>query len=98
MSTYIDKSFCRGVVPAGIPPFNFERREQLVKMLGTDEKVRVITAPSGYGKSALSASFVNSKQGFKNTVWMDCLSPCFTRDLTSNDMQKALERDRKSVV
>ena len=92
MSTYIDKSFCRGVVPAGIPAFNFERREQLVKMLGTDENVRVITAPSGYGKSALSASFANSKQGFKNTVWLDCLSPCFTRDLCNSEIQKGLHR------
>ena len=88
MSSYIEKAFCRGVVPAGVPAFSHERRDQLVKMLGTSEKVRVITAPSGYGKSALSASFANTKQCFKDTVWVDCLSSCFIRDLSNNAMRE----------
>ena len=88
MSSFIEKSFCKGVVPAGVPAFNYDRREQLVKMLGTNELVRVVMAPSGYGKSALCASFANTKQGFRKTAWVDCMSPCFIRDLCNGEIAK----------
>lgn len=91
MSAFVEKSFCRGVVPAGIPAFNYERREQLLKMMGTNESVRVLNAPSGYGKSALSASYVNSTLGFKNTVWLDCASSNFIRDLNNSELIKTLK-------
>ena len=86
MSAYIEKSFCKGVVPAGIPAFNYERREQLFKMMGTGESVKVVYGPSGYGKTALCASFVNSLQNFRDTIWFDCMSPCFKRDLRNHHM------------
>lgn len=92
MSAYVNRAFCRGVVPVGVPAFDYDRRDQLVKMLGTSEMVQVITAPSGYGKSSLCASFANSKQGFNKTVWLDCLSPCFIRDLSSHEIQRTLSQ------
>ena len=90
MSAYIEKSFCKGVVPAGIPAFNYERREQLFKMMGTGESVKVVYGPSGYGKTALCASFVNSLQNFRDTIWFDCMSPCFKRDLRNHHMCSSL--------
>lgn len=87
MSFYIERVFCKGVVPSGIPSFNYERRELISKLLCAKDKPRAIVAPSGYGKTALCASYAQTIYSFKDTVWFDCASPCFLRDLDADRLE-----------
>ena len=100
MGFYVDRVFCKGVAPNGIPSFNYERRELISKLLCAKDKPRVIIAPSGYGKTAICASYAELIYSFKDTVWFDCASPCFLRDLDSRRLNETLfaEYDIKLCV
>ena len=97
MTYYVERVFCRGIIPNGLPAFNYERRELLSKLLCAKDKPRAIIAPSGYGKTALAASYAQMIYSFKNTAWFDCDSPCFLRDLSSGTIKDYLDENQPNI-
>lgn len=89
MRTFIQRSACHGHAPKSVDAFNFERAGLLRQLALHRKEPRLISAPSGYGKSSLCASYAKVMFAFKKTFWIDCTSPCFLRDLDS----EMLERD-----
>lgn len=87
MTNFIYESACRGVKPKQVELSNKTIREDLIsKMMSQRNVLRFIEAPNGYGKSELAAHYADLVFSFDNVFWINCISPCFIRDLDSLDI------------
>lgn len=102
MSTYIEKSNCRGAKPAGIVGRRHTLRPDLVGRLLCDRHAaRFLVAPDGYGKSSVAFEYAQIVFEFKHVFWLKCLSPCFLRDLDSDVLYTGVlssDRDAHLVI
>lgn len=87
MASFLASCACRGARPKKVNLKNKYVREHLISRLMSQRSVlRFIKAPNGFGKSTLAAQYADLVFSFKNVFWIDCKSPCFIRDLDSNDL------------
>lgn len=87
MADYISNSACRGIKPNKLVLNNKKVRERLISKLMSQRSVlRFISAPNGFGKSTLCGQYANLVFSFKDVFWIDCKSPCFIRDLDSEEI------------
>lgn len=91
MRSFLANSACNGYRPKGAGKGRRHPRPRLMKRLMEDRRVaRFVVAPMGYGKSSLAAEYADSIFGFRNVFWVDCLSPCFLRDLDAGLIAQGL--------
>ncbi|MEC4176663.1 BTAD domain-containing putative transcriptional regulator [Adlercreutzia sp. R21] len=82
MSRFILQSACRGRCPAGAAPRRHVSRPHLISRLLSDRRaLRVLSAPDGFGKTALACEYAEVVFGFQRVFWVNGQSPCFLRDL-----------------
>ncbi len=87
MADYLIRSALNGRRPRGFEDIDVRSRNNCFNLLLTErEKVRVISAPAGYGKKCLAVNYANTMFECKRTFWFDCKSPCFLRDLDSGQL------------
>lgn len=100
MSSFIKRASCMGAVPQSVPNFTQTRPFTLRKLVELREEVRLLAAPTGYGKSAVAALYANTMFGFKKTYWFSCTSPCFLRDLDESSFLPCIKKyvDAPSLV
>lgn len=87
MANFLSGCACHGARPNSVEIKDTHIREHLIAKLMQERKVlRSIIAPSGFGKSILAAQYADIVFSFKKVFWIDCQSPCFIRDLDSNEI------------
>ena len=87
MANFLSACACHGARPNSVDIKDTHIREHLIAKLMQERKVlRSIIAPSGFGKSILAAQYADIVFSFKKVFWIDCQSPCFIRDLDSNEI------------
>lgn len=91
MACFMSSSACRGARPKQVELKGKHMREHLISELMSQRSVlRFINAPDGFGKSTLVAQYADLVFAFKDVFWINCKSPCFIRDLDSQDIYKQI--------
>ncbi len=92
MKSFLMNSACSGHRPKKAGRRRRYTRPRLMKrMMEERHVVRILTAPQGFGKTALAAEYAESIFGFVNVFWIDCHSPCFLRDLDEGAIATTLQ-------
>lgn len=87
MASFISSCACRGIRPKKIDlRYKHVREELISKLMSQRSVLRFISAPNGFGKSILCGQYADLVFSFKDVFWIDCKSPCFIRDLDSNEL------------
>lgn len=60
------------------------------KLMEERRVARFLVAPAGFGKTSLAAEYADAIFGFRDVFWVDCLSPCFLRDLDAGAIVPSL--------
>ena len=82
MSDFVDSSNCKGCRPKKLGLASYYSRKHLVSKLMRDRSsLRLVIAPSHFGKSFLIAEYAELVFSFEDVFWVDGSSPCFLRDL-----------------
>lgn len=91
MPSFLHKCSCRGVKPTKVLRRKHNSRPEILVNLMQDRHVaRVLKAPAGSGKSSLVFEYTNIVFGFNHVFWIDCISPCFLRDLDKESIFKEI--------
>ncbi|MDD5805913.1 MAG: BTAD domain-containing putative transcriptional regulator [Eggerthellales bacterium] len=93
MRGFIVETACKGKRPAGVFPVGHRCRQRLIKRMLVERcSPCFIVGPDGFGKTALAAEYAETVRGFVETFWIPCQSPCFLRDLDSEQIARSLKR------
>ena len=91
VATFIQSCACNGARPRQISKTPFVLRNRLLsRMMHDRAHVRYLLAPTGFGKTALAASYAQLVNSFEETAWVDGSNPCFLRDLDKGTMGEKL--------
>lgn len=87
MSSFIEKSACKGRHPGGVSVHQRRSRSDLVARLLRQRRVaRFIIAPDGFGKTSLAYEYAHVIFSFSHVFWVNAKSPCFLRDIDAGTM------------
>ena len=93
MQDFVKESCCKGVQPKNVITNTLFTRPRLVsELLANRDKVRLLIAPPKYGKKYVCAEYAHTVFGFKNTIWIDCASPLFLRDLDNGEFLESFKK------
>lgn len=99
MSRFILQSACRGRCPVGAAPRRHVSRPHLISRLLSDRRaLRVLSAPDGFGKTALACEYAEVVFGFQQVFWINGQSPCFLRDLDADVVAASLLQEPEACA
>ena len=78
------------IIPSELQSSIIERKKLILKMMSNRSAVRVICAPSLFGKSVLALQYAKIIFAAQSTIWVDSNDPRFLRDLDAGVMLQTL--------
>lgn len=69
------------------------RSTLIARLMSERDKINCLCAPNGFGKTCLSAQFIDMQSVSMPVYWVDCSSPSFKLHLTQHDIARILEED-----
>ena len=92
MKAYLRERLCLGLPPARVNgASSFVRNELVSKMMLARNRIRVLCAPSFFGKTILLYQYAQLVFDFDNVLWMDARHPCFLRDLDDGSIMDSFD-------
>ena len=102
MEAYINQAACRGTYPDALSEASAtmkSRRFLVAKLFSARETVRLMVAPTGFGKSLLAAQYASLVFSFWHVFWFDCQDVRFLRALAEGTLsQLVLARDNEAAL
>ncbi|GEM_PF-4993078 len=99
MGNFIEKCSCSRVMPASLADAlqraTIPRNNLVSRLLTENDKINCLCAPDGFGKTCLSAQYVDARSISKSVYWVDCANPSFRLHLSKRDFAKILSDDAK---
>lgn len=84
---YIHQGLEDGWVPLSLSQMDLLERDSLLSRMMSDRRsVRLLCAPSLYGKSALAYQYAKILRCSKQIFWVDAQSPCFLFDIDRDEL------------
>ena len=90
MKDYISLALCKGLSPVRNLGRVRTRARLMNLLLAHRDRVRIIEAPAGFGKSSLASDYADTVFAFNRVFWFDCTSPCFVRDLDAGNLAECI--------
>ena len=78
------------IIPSELQSSIIERKKLILKMMSNRSAVRVICAPSLFGKSVLALQYAKIIFAAQSTIWVHSNDPRFLRDLDAGVMLQTL--------
>ena len=78
------------IIPSELQSTIIERKKLILKMMSNRSAVRVICAPSLFGKSVLALQYAKILFAAQSTIWVHSNDPRFLRDLDAGVMLQTL--------
>ena len=90
MVHFINACACHGGRPNSLHGLSYHSRQDLLaRLIKRRHHVRVLSAPSLYGKTSLLLEYAEIIFSLEKVYWMDGRSPCFLRDLDNGEIESS---------